>query len=295
MGNLAAFVAVILVNALAGGTRLVGGRNTAEVSAAYPTLITPAGFTFSIWGVIYALLAAFIVFQFLPGHRRDRFIGRVGYLFILSSLSNVAWLFLWQYGYIVASVPLIFALLAALAAIYLRLDIGKTRVPPGERAFVHLPMSVYLGWITIASIADVSSALVSVGWGGFGVAPVTIAQMSAIVALGTTLVVLGTRRDLAYGSVVVWAFVGITANQLGHPEVALATGASAAIVAAASIALLLTSRWRPGRERPLARALQGSSSTRLTRIAVREFKLSHADLPRPLGLKSHPSIANCGW
>lgn len=252
VGNLAAFVAVIVVNSLAGGTRLVGGRNTADVSAAYPTLITPAGFTFSIWGVIYALLAAFIVFQLMPRHRRDRFNARVGYFFILSSLFNITWLFLWQYEYIVASVPLIFALLATLVVIYLRLDIGKARVALGERLFVHLPISVYLGWITIASIADVSSAVVSVGWGGFGLAPSTWAQMAVIVALGTTLVVLGARRDVAYGSVVVWALVGVTANQLEHPEVTFVTGASAIIVIAAIFLLLLTNRWGPGRIQPVA-------------------------------------------
>ncbi len=233
-----AFVAVIVVNSLAGGTRLVGGRNTADVSAAFPTLITPAGFTFSIWGVIYALLAAFIVFQLLPKHRHDRFNGQVSYAFILSCMFNIIWIFLWQYEYIVASVPLIFALLVTLIIVYRRLDIGRSRAPLGERVFVHLPISVYLGWITIASIADVSSALVSVGWNGFGIAPSTWARIAVIVALGITLLVLGTRRDLAYGLVVVWALVGITANQLGHPEVTFVTEASAILVAVAILVVL---------------------------------------------------------
>jgi benzodiazapine receptor len=238
VGNLLAFVAVVLVNSVAGGTKLVGGRNTADVSAAYPTLITPAGFTFSIWGVIYALLAAFIVFQLLPKHRQDRFNAQVSYFFILSCLFNITWLFLWQYEYIVASVPLISALLVALIIPYVRLDIGRSRAPLWERVLVHLPISVYLGWITIASIADVSSALVSVGWNGIGIAPSSWAQIVVIVALGITLLVLGTRRDLAYGLVVLWALVGITANQLGHPEVALVTETSAVLVAAAVLVVL---------------------------------------------------------
>ncbi len=233
MGNALAFVAVVVVNALAGGTKLLNGRNTADVSAAYPTLITPAGFTFSIWGVIYVLLFAFIFFQLVPRHREDSFNGRVSYLFILSSVFNIAWLFLWQYDYIVASVPLIFGLLASLIAIYLRLDVGRSKAPRGEKIWVHLPFSVYLGWITIASIADVSSALVSLNWGGWGIAPAAWAELVIVVALIITLAVLGTRRDIAYGLVVVWALAGITANQGGHPQVALATEASAAIVAAA--------------------------------------------------------------
>src|SRR5690242_14238874 len=90
-GNAVTFAAVIAINSLAGGTKLLGGRNTADVSAAYPTLVTPAGFTFAIWGVIYALLAIFVVFQLLPKHRQDPFNGRVDYLFILSGIFNIAW------------------------------------------------------------------------------------------------------------------------------------------------------------------------------------------------------------
>jgi len=233
-----AFAAVIVVNSLAGGTTLLGGRNTADVSAAYPTLITPAGFTFSIWGVIYALLAAFIVFQLLPSHRQDRFNRQVGYFFILSSLFNIIWLFLWQYEYIAASVPLIFALLVTLIITYLRLDVGRSAAPRGERICVHLPFSVYLGWITIASIADVSSGLVSVNWTGFGLSPFTWAQLVVLVALVITLLVIGTRRDPAFGLVVVWALIGITANQLASPDVTMVTEASAVLVAAATLVVL---------------------------------------------------------
>jgi benzodiazapine receptor len=232
IGNALAFVAVIVVNALAGGTKLLNDRNTADVSAAYPTLITPAGFTFSIWGIIYTLLFAFILFQLLPRHREDPFNGRVSYLFILSAVFNIAWLFLWQYDYILASVPVIFGLLASLIAIYLRLDVSRSKAPRNEKIWVHLPFSVYLGWITIASIADTSSALVSLNWNGFGIAPAAWAELVTVVALIIALTMLGTRRDAAYGLVVVWALAGIAANQGGYPSVSLVTEASAAIVAA---------------------------------------------------------------
>jgi len=245
LGNAGAFATVIVVNSLAGGTTLIGGRNTADVSAAFPTLITPAGFTFSIWGIIYALLAAFIIFQFMPRHRQDGFNGQVSYFFILSCLFNILWLFLWQYEYITASVPLIFALLVALIIIYLRLDVGRSRATRGEELWVHLPFSVYLGWITIASIADVSSALVSVSWTGLGLSPSTWAQLVVVVALGITLLVLGMRRDLAYGLVVVWALIGIASNQLGHAGVVLVTEASAVVVAAATLVVLFLVLARP--------------------------------------------------
>jgi hypothetical protein len=236
MGNVLAFLAVVVVNALAGGTKLLGGQNTADVSAAYPTLITPAGFTFSIWGVIYVLLLAFIVFQLSPRHRRDPFNRQVGLLFILSSVFNIAWLFLWQYDYIAASVPLIFGLLASLIAMYLRLSVGKSKAPLGEKLCVHLAFSVYLGWITVASLADLSAALVSVRWDGFGLSWTVWGQLFIVAAVAVASFMLVAKRDLAYSLVIVWALIGIAANQGGHPEVAFIAQAGAAGLA---IAILL--------------------------------------------------------
>jgi benzodiazapine receptor len=241
VGNVLAFVFVIIINSIAGGTKLLGGLNTADVSAAFPTLITPAGFTFAIWGVIYLLLGIFIVYQLLPGHRGDAFNEKIGYLFILSSLFNIAWLFLWQYEYITASVVLIFALLLSLIAIYVRLNVGRSNATRDEKICVHAPFSVYLGWITIATIADVSSALVSINWNGLGIASSTWAQLVTVVALAITLLLLVTRRDPAYGLVVVWALTGIASNQLANKvvsEVTDVTEASAAVVAVATLVLI---------------------------------------------------------
>jgi len=255
VGNLLAFGAVIIVNSIAGSTKLLGGVNTADVSAAFPTLITPAGFTFAIWGVIYALLAVFVIFQLLPGHRGDAFNEKVSYLFILSSVFNVVWLFLWQYEYITASVVLIFALLLSLIAIYLRLNVGRSNATRIEKICVHAPFSVYLGWITIATIADVSSALVSISWNGFGIAASTWAQLVTVVALAITLLLLGTRRDPAYGLVVVWALTGILANQWANKVVSgvsTVTEATEGVVAVATLFVLFLVLVRP----PKANAVQ---------------------------------------
>ena len=242
VGNAVAFLAVIVINAIAGSTKLLNGQNTAEVSNTYPTLVTPAGFTFSIWGVIYVLLFVFVVFQLLPRHRQDSFNSQVSYLFILSSIFNIAWLFLWQYDYIAASAPMILALLASLIAIYLRLHVGRSQVSMKEKLSVHLPFSVYLGWITVASIADVAAALVSVNWDGFGVGLTVWALVVIVLALLITLTVLGTRRDIAYGLVVVWALVGIAASQGGHPEV-VATAEGGAIVVGISVTVVALATW----------------------------------------------------
>jgi len=211
-GNIAAFIITLAINSLA-NTTVLNGRTTGQVSDLYPTLVTPAGYVFAIWGIIYVLLLAFVIYQALPSQKDKLFQKQIGLIFILSSLFNCVWLFLWQYDFITESVVVMFALLATLIAIYLRLNIGKAKVSLKEKLLVHLPFSVYLGWITIAAIANVASALVSVNWDGFGLSPEIWAVTVLTVALVITLAVIVTRRDIAYSLVIVWALGGIAVKQ----------------------------------------------------------------------------------
>jgi len=237
--NAVAFVDVVFVNGLAGSTMLIGGKTTAQVSDANPTLITPAGYVFSIWGVIYVLLGVFVVFQALPSEKGRDFREKVGWLFILSSILNVFWLFLWQFEYLVLSVIVMFLLLATLILIYLRLEIGRSKVQLREKIAFHLPFSVYLGWITIAFIANVAATLVSVNWDGFGISPETWAIMIAITALLIAMLVVLTRRDIAYGLVVIWALLGVAVKQRINQNIVTATGVGAIILAITLIATIL--------------------------------------------------------
>jgi hypothetical protein len=242
--NIVAFVLTVLVNGLAGSTTILGGKNTAQISDAYPTLITPAGYVFSIWGVIYVLLGVFVVFQALPSEKGKDYQKRIGWLFVLSSLLNIAWLFLWQFEHLSLSVVLMFLLLASLIAIYLRLGIGKSAVSLREKLAVQTPFSVYLGWITIASIANVAVTLVSVNWDGFGISQETWAILIIAVALLIALLVVATRRDVAYGLVIIWALVGIALNQSGNQNISMIAEISAGIVAVALAASILLRRLR---------------------------------------------------
>jgi benzodiazapine receptor len=239
--NVLAFAVTVIVNALASSLAL-NGRTTAEVSDLYPTLVTPAGYVFSIWGLIYVLLLVFVVFQALPSQREKPFLKQVSVLFVLSGVFNVLWLFLWHYDQIVLSVVLMFALLATLIAIYLRLGIGRSEVSWKERVSVHLPFSVYLGWITVASIANVAAALVSIEWNGFGLANDVWAVLVIAVALLITLAVIATRRDVAYSLVIVWALVGIAVNQSAYQNIVTAATASVIIIIVALAALLAMSK-----------------------------------------------------
>jgi benzodiazapine receptor len=209
-----------------------------QVSDLYSNPFTPAGYVFAIWGIIYALLLVFVIYQALSKQKDKPFQKQIGALFILSSVFNVVWLFLWQYGYIVVSVVLMFAFLATLSAIYLRLGIGKSSAVRTEKFCVHLPFSVYLGWITVAAIANVAAALVSVGWNGFGLSAETCAIIAMSIALTVTLAVIVARKDIAYSLVVVWALAGIAVKQNTYPSIAtVAEIASAVILIALALSL----------------------------------------------------------
>jgi hypothetical protein len=141
-----------------------------------------------------------------------------------------------------------FALLASLITTYLRLNIGKSNASLKEKLSVHLPFSVYLGWITVASIADVAAALVSVNWDGFGLSDVTWAILVITVALIITLLVIFTRRDIAYSLVLVWALVGIAVKQSANQSIVTTTEISAIVILIALVLSILISRLR--RQKP---------------------------------------------
>lgn len=228
--NIIAFILTVIVNSLAGSTTLIAGKNTAEISDANLTLITPAGFTFAIWGIIYVLLGIFVIFQALPSNNDKDYTKRIGWFFVLSSVLNIVWLFLWQFEYLSLSVIVMFLLLYSLISIYRRLDVGLFKVDFLEKLFVHVPFSVYLGWITIASIANVATTLVSLNWDGFGISSEIWAILIVLVALLLAILVLITRKDVAYGLVVAWALFGIWIGQSIYQNIVILAQASIIII-----------------------------------------------------------------
>jgi benzodiazapine receptor len=236
--NTIAFVAVVLINGLAGSTTLIGGQDTAQVSDNNFTLITPAGYTFAIWGIIYTLLGLFVIYQALPSNK-GKTTEKVGWFFILSCIANIFWLFLWQFEFLTISVVLMFLLFASLLRVYLNLGISKSSISWRERIAVHAPFSVYFGWITIASIANVAAALVSVGWNGFGLSAETWGILVILIALLITTLVVITRRDVFYGLVIVWALIGISAGQSGNQNITLLTQINAVIVVGVIVVTLI--------------------------------------------------------
>jgi benzodiazapine receptor len=233
--NVVGFSATLVVNILANALP-INGRTTAELSDAYPNLFTPAGYVFSIWGIIYALLLVFTVYQALPSRRGEAFLQRIGLYFLLGSAANVAWIFLWHYEHVLVSVLAMFALLLSLILAYLRLGVGGGEASKGERIYVHLPFSVYLGWITVAPIANVAAALVSVGWGGLGIGEVAWTVLMIAVAVVVAGLMILRRGDTAYSLVIVWALGGIMSKQMGVQGIVLASGAGILAIVAMLVA-----------------------------------------------------------
>ena len=124
-----------------------------------------------------------------------------------------------------------------------------------EKLAVHMPFSVYLGWITIASIANVAVFLVSEKWDGFGISPETWATLIIIVALVITLLVLATRKDIAYSLVIVWALTGIAVNQSGTQNIVTLTEASAIIVLLAIAAIIILNKLKSGQKQELSKKI----------------------------------------
>ncbi|MEM6964516.1 MAG: hypothetical protein AAF573_07115 [Bacteroidota bacterium] len=214
--NIVAFVAMVYVNYLSNALP-INGRTPGQISDSLPNEFVPAGLTFSIWGVIYLLLLGFVIYQakdlFRSKANNDSWFWQVGIFFILTCAANIGWIFVWHYGYYLISVGVMITFLVLLIIIYQRLNIGKVTVSSSVRWLVHHPFSVYLGWITVATIANVTAYLVSIGWDGFGILEVYWAIIMIIVAAYIGQRVLSSRGDIGYGLVLIWAFFGIVLKQ----------------------------------------------------------------------------------
>jgi translocator protein len=244
--NVLALIATLAVNYLANALPLAG-RATGEISDMFPVLFTPAGYVFAIWGVIYLGLIAFAVFQALPSQRENPRLRRVGYLFALSGALNIAWLFAWHYLQISLSLVFMLGLLFTLIAIYERLEIGKRPVPRAETVAACLPFSIYLGWITVATLANVSITLYTLGWDGWGISAAAWTVIAIVAASAIGLTILLRRGDAAFNLVLVWALIGIAVARWGLPLVAVSALVAAALIAAALLYRLL--RTQPLRTR----------------------------------------------
>ena len=247
--NVLAVIATIVINGLA-NTLPLNGQTTGEISDRFQVYFVPAGYVFSIWGLIYLGLIVFAVFQALPAQRDNPRLCRIGYLFAASCLANIAWLFLWHYEQFPLTLLAMLSLLVLLIVIYLRLGIGRGAASSAEKWLVHIPFSIYLGWITVATIANMTSVLEYWNWGGWGISGEAWAIIMLVAGGSIGSAVNLTRGDIAYMLVVVWAFVGIAVRHGDAPVVATAAwivSALAVLVLVAGIVLGRRQKQQPAR------------------------------------------------
>lgn len=240
--NLLAAVVTIAFNVLANALPL-NGLNTGDISNRFAVYFVPAGYVFSIWGLIYAGWLAFAFYQLGAARRESPRLRAVGYLFALSGVANMAWLWFWHHEQFAVTVVVMLVLLATLIAIYVRLGIGRVQPASGaERWCVDIPLSLYLGWITVATIANVTTAIAALA----PAIPDGTAQVWAIIMIAVTVVlsaIVGiTRRDVAYLLVIVWALVGIAIKHADVTAVAIGARVAAGLVAAVIAMALTTAR-----------------------------------------------------
>lgn len=206
--TLVGYGVMVAVNYLAVALPLAG-RDTGAISDSYSNLFAPAGYAFSIWGLIYSLLGIYVIYQF---RRKDALVGRINRIFIVNALLNASWMFAWHYDFIWLSVLIMIGLLVTLIRIA---DISsKSDLSQQERWFIRLPFSVYFGWITVATIANITVLLVSLSWNGFGLPEsfwtVVVLLVGALIGLWRML----RDRFAPYGLVLMWAYGAILYKHL---------------------------------------------------------------------------------
>ena len=206
-----AYLAMVSTNVMA-TTLIINDVSTGEISDKFINLFTPAGITFSIWGLIYILLALYTVYQFdfIQKHRNENKINvynNIRSLFIFSSLVNVASIFSWHYGIIWLSVLLMLILFFTLVAV--ADNINKLKLSKIENIYISLPFSIYFGWVTVATIANITIFFASIKWSGFGISEqiwtIILLFIGALIGISRML----KDKKVPYGLVLIWAYAGI--------------------------------------------------------------------------------------
>lgn len=220
--NIIALIITIILNYLS-NTGIFNGNTMSTVSARYQNYFTPAGYAFSIWGLIYLGLAAFVIYHAIiafKNNNENNVVLKVGWWFVISCLANSAWIFAWLYDYTGLSVIIMIVLLFSLVMIILRTRMELDDLPMKQIAFVWWPFSLYAGWITVALIANISAWLTKINWDGFGFSSIAWTIIMVIVAGIIYLIMIWQRNMREYALVGVWGLVAIAvANWTDQPGI----------------------------------------------------------------------------
>ena len=191
--------------------------------------ITPANYAFAIWGLIYIGLIAYGIYQLRSLQRRDPTLQRVSLLVIVACVAQIVWVYLFTMMLFWFSVVAMLVILLALIGAYLQLGVGKVRVLRDRLWLAHIPLSIYLGWISVATVVNIASALYISNWDGWGINGTNWTAIMLVVATVIAAIVAIQRADIAFTCVFIWAYIAIAVRQINNPII-LITAVSGAIV-----------------------------------------------------------------
>lgn len=218
IATLFSFAFMITLNALA-NILPINGYNTGQLSDMYPNLFVPAGITFAIWGLIYSQLLIFTLYLTYNLIKNKETTSKKVILYSLSCLANALWIVAWHYRLVFLSLIIMLALLALLIKLYHLPRPSNTKGKVMESSAI----SVYIGWISVATIANTTALLVNLGWKGAPFSEVTWTVIMVIVASILSSLFIIKEKDVIYPLVTIWALYGITIKRLAAnpPEMAI--------------------------------------------------------------------------
>lgn len=212
-----ALIGVITFNALA-NILPINNQTTGEISNRLPVLFTPAGYVFSIWSVIYVLMIIWLIGMWKKSKDIDATYIKRSNLFIISCIFNVAWIYLWHYEYFLFTVVVMIAFLITLILLYRTYPVSDNLLTG------RLPISIYLGWISVATITNISYVLTLYQWNGWGLSDPLWAVIMMTVGTALALHIRFHHFDIAYVFVFIWAYIGIAVRN-GFEELLVSTAA----------------------------------------------------------------------
>ncbi|TBR57022.1 hypothetical protein B4U84_26695 [Westiellopsis prolifica IICB1] len=239
--TLATIISAFVVN-VASNFFPLNGLSIGEISNTLfkNVLIIPANYAFAIWGLIYLGLFAFGVYQFLPNQKHDLDLRKSGYLLVIALVSQSIWVYFFLSRLFVLSVVAMLLILLPLIGVYLQLGIGNKSVPRTKKWCLHAPISIYLSWISVATIVNVACALYFQNWNGWGISAQLWAVIMLLVATAITVVIVVKCQDIAYVGVTLWAIFAIALKQWNNPM--LRNVALVLAIALVVITIIKTSR-----------------------------------------------------
>jgi len=206
---------VIFINYLA-GSGYINQQTPETISDKYPTLITPSGYAFAIWSLIYFGLVAFSIYQALPKNT-GRF-AKIRTVYILNCAANCVWIYLWHYEEILASLVVMFVLLGTL--VFINVKLLKTESAT-EYWLARVPFGIYFGWITVATILNFTIALVYLNVKTSDFSTSILASVLIVAATLLGIIIRFKLVNVAYPLTIAWALTAIAVKQSGQTMIVI--------------------------------------------------------------------------